>query len=849
MRTTLGVRVKLALGLALTLGLVLVTALLPVSATAFTLPDGRGYELVTPPEKNGVTTSLGTAAANGNAVDWESSGGCCGSTTGGEELYQSKRGPNGWTTKGLTPVPGRSLEGFLDPQVPVFWTPELNETIFNTVESYDPGDTDEGALDLYLVGESGPPTWISRGPLGGGAPHGVTFDGATPDANTVLFSSQEQLTPDAVGLSSGPAYSQPEYLYARNVSAQITTLVNVTNGDTVIDPSGAILGNGGYIGDGTTAPDQTGTTTNAVSEDGSKVFFESPPPNESEGSFAQAHLYMRDLADATTTPLDNPASEGFARYEGASQDGSLVFFTSNEGLGGDPYTDLELYEFNTTDHAIGPAPAMSVIPLSAGNAGEPPLDGHVLGATAIANDGSQVYFVAEGVLTPSPNGQGDSAAADQPNLYDFDTTTGRTAFVARLAASDVSGTARGGPFTREPDLTRPAIPTADGNALVFETPADVTGENPPGPTSALALESQEQSKTLVLESTAGLIVGRSIEIGTGSNAETDEITAVVNSSEITLAQPLRSSYDAGNEVTQLPVDDVYRYSTEDGSLVCVTCTPPGVPPTSSAILTGVGGTYAPPGGGVTMNADASRIFFMSQEKLVPGLEAGFGLYIYEWENGHLYLIAGGQTVEEVGFLFGTTPSGNDVFFATEDKLVAQDKDGSFDIYDARVGGGFPAPQSAPETCSEPDCRSPRSTGIFLPQPGSATLGEDSIEPITLANRPTLSVQSLTSAQRASFARTGRLTFAVSATARGRVTARAFATLQGKRLLVGSAGVTIATEPGRGAITLRLSSAARGALTRRGRLTLEVEMSYSAGNLVRVARLTLLDQRSRSGRTR
>ena len=41
-------------------------------------------------------------------------------------------------------------------------------------------------------------------------------------------------------------------------------------------------------------------------------------------------------------------------------------------------------------------------------------------------------------------------------------------------------------------------------------------------------------------------------------------------------------------------------------------------------------------------------------------------------------------------ILDSSASGDDVFFATTDGLVDDDRDGEFDVYDARVGGGFPA---------------------------------------------------------------------------------------------------------------------------------------------------------------
>jgi hypothetical protein len=50
-------------------------------------------------------------------------------------------------------------------------------------------------------------------------------------------------------------------------------------------------------------------------------------------------------------------------------------------------------------------------------------------------------------------------------------------------------------------------------------------------------------------------------------------------------------------------------------------------------------------------------------------------------------------------------SGRDIFFATSTRLVGQDSDVLSDVYDARVGGGFPAPRAEP-SCSGDACQEP-----------------------------------------------------------------------------------------------------------------------------------------------
>jgi hypothetical protein len=49
-------------------------------------------------------------------------------------------------------------------------------------------------------------------------------------------------------------------------------------------------------------------------------------------------------------------------------------------------------------------------------------------------------------------------------------------------------------------------------------------------------------------------------------------------------------------------------------------------------------------------------------------------------------------------------TGSDIFFSTHTRLVGQDTDSLRDVYDARVGGGFPAPSEHPcfgEACQGP----------------------------------------------------------------------------------------------------------------------------------------------------
>lgn len=896
-------------------------------ASALTLPDNRAYELVMRYEVdghevdlNGVLGGYGYASRDGNAVDWQAIGGCCGATSAAQETYQSYRRENGWQTKSLTLPSNGEATGiaglFGEAAMPVFWTPDLQQTIFRNPKTYPAGSIHpNGQNDLILRGPNGELTWVSQGPAGSGEEeHGAVFDGATPDADRVVFSSPEQLTADATGLE--PFGTDEQYLYLRDVSAGTTTLVDVDEAGTLIGVHGASLGDAGYIFGGLVPANNWGTSTNAISKDGSKLFFEAPLPETTGGSLdtGRSHLYMRNLSAGTTSALDEPESEGWARYEGASEDGSLVFFTSNEGLGGTPAVP-ELYAFNTTGAAIGPVPSMSAISISLGNDGIQPSttlttealpgeetiavasttgfgEGHrvtiegesltvkevlgptevvlaqalanphpigasvaqqvgeVLGMSAIANNGARAYFVSDVVLSQNHNSTGSAAVEGEPNLYTYDVRSGVTTYVATLGRFDVNqcepNCAGGRAFllVGEPDLSRRAFPTPDGSALVFESTTDLTGDDE-SLNTRLTAPVLPGEYTLQVESTAGMAPKQFILIGSGADAEREQIEKIDSPTELTVTEydenfnfGVVGEFAAGEPVAR-PDVEVYRYLA-GGALTCLSCAGAGTVPVGSAFVgLPAGGTYGPPGQSVAMSEDASRVFFMSANPLVPGAQParpgheGESMNVYEWEGGQVSLISDGSTS---GSIFdGTTPSGNDAFISTRSQLTSGETGNWINVYDARVNGGFPEPPGEPAPCIGQACRGPGGATPFLEVPASSLGALE--EGAGATDEGTFEVAPVSASQRQRLAHTGRLTLKVTATSPGTLEASISTTIEGQDVRVAHATAALAG-PGAAKLELLISKAARQRLARQKSLALRLEVTFSGSESAATANLKL-----------
>ncbi len=607
------------------------------------LPANRSYERVSPVEMNGESPATAVPAPDGEAVDYQS-GAFGEALAGGWNFYQARRTSTGWQTRALTPKNVVQSRHLTEAAV-MFFTPDLSQTIFTTGQPWSVEDQGEQALDLYEESPQGTLTWISRGTQGATQTGSATFAGATPDGSQILFDSPDSLLPQ-VPQQEVDSYSAPQFLYDRDVATGQTTVVDVGNNGEVL-PEGAVLGNGTALAKGgppisdSQPADEYGTTTNAISADGSKIFFESPMPAGFYGyrmrpvSEQAIHLYMRK-DNSVTVALDNPSFVGGAgaRYMGASESGEDVFFLSDEGLAGSSFTDPELYLYNTVSEKL--------TLVSGAPEGEPPVDGAVVGVSAVANDGSHVYYVAEGVLAPNANSAGQTATTGEPNFYVYDTITHRNTFIGRLAPKDLEYGEGLGRMVSYLDVARPAVPTPNGEVLVFGSFGHLIGESSSGTSQIYRYDAGS---------------GELLCISCGPTATGDAKLDV--SEEGPGGSIGGGSYDPPDQSAPMSADGEQVFFE-----------------TESTLLPEDRNGTAPP----------FKVSLFGEEVSIPD-----DMDIYEWDRGELALITAGEP--GLSSLQSVTPSGDDVFFDTnvdmEDDLASTT--GEVVLYDARVGGGFPTP--------------------------------------------------------------------------------------------------------------------------------------------------------------
>jgi len=449
------------------------------------------------------------------------------------------------------------------------------------------------------------------------------------------------------------------------------------------DKAGVVYGGrcGSHLGGGREGSSRGRFNQGAISTDGDRIYFSTrpvQPPSVGDAgppcSTANPLRIMKRLQTPTgpeiTELIPGGPATGSDFYEGASDDGSKVFFASprklvagdvdpsseecSAELGQSVGCDLYLY-----DEAL--PPASRIVQVSAGGTGDPdPGKGaNVLSSiTAISTDGSHVYFVAQGVLTTDPNPVGATAQAGKPNLYVYERNaanpTGRTAFIGILADGDQVGL-----WGREGSLLGSAY------AVPMEGP---------GPGGA-------DGHILAFASKAPLTAGDT---------------------------------DAGHS-------DVFRYDAEAEELERISKAAPGGSD-NGAFDVFVNPNITPPQAnpaqqGRWASENGEAIAFSTPEPLVPDDSDG-ARNPYLWQEGTLARIPG--ETEEAPTV---SADGEEFAFSTTAVLLARDIDTAEDVYVAREGGGFPPPPPPPPHCTGEACQgapgTPPGPPVVASQVGTA----------------------------------------------------------------------------------------------------------------------------------
>jgi hypothetical protein len=708
---------RLALRLVSLLG-ALVLALVSVAAPALALNPERHYEMVSPPYKDGYAASKVEAVAqDGESVAFFSPGVFAGRPVGlsgglNAMPYVARRGASGWSTTPLSPPPA------VTPDVPGLEAQDVTPTLDTTVvmgylgPSYEAAFKNHTQASFFAHSLGVPDTvsgWETAGPvleaLRGLRPAAV-YRGASANLCHFIVNDGGELAfgvgpllPESIGESAGHLYEVSRGCHGEPSSLRF---VGLDNAGKLISPMcDEAMGLEG-LGAANAVLDGTFSSFNAVPAGGQEVFFTASSDECEPRNVYQLFVRVggvktlevsRPLQPACVeVPCGGAAARANAEFVGASRDGSRVFFLTKAPLvDGDEDSGNDLYMATIgcpsgVGEACEPAEAQSTSVTSLVQVSH---DAHVgeaaevQGAVRVAPDGSRAYFVARGLLGEGPNTQGQAPVRGADNLYVYDAATERVAFIADLCSG----------------------PGASGAVEDMRCPADLNE-------MVSSKENDDQ-----LWTTAG---------GARSQAQTAGASGdfLVFSS---YGQLVPSDTDTAR--------DVYRYDAETGALERVSAGENGYDSNgnddafNARIASTVEEWAATVVDEYAMNSraiseDGSRIVFSTAGPLSPGATNGLA-NVYEWHQGpgesegKVSLISGGsgsQPVEEAVI----SVDGRNVFFVTSQGLVAQDTDGAADVYDARLGEGFPEQAAPPQECSGDACQGPLTNPAPLLVPGSVS---------------------------------------------------------------------------------------------------------------------------------
>jgi hypothetical protein len=624
------------------------------------LPECRAYEMVSPVDKQAHHARDGRILSrDGNTVGF----GIFGQLPDGEGFNQfnfsgnsflAKRSGAGWATRATT-VPSSLIQKVAGNLYVVDYSPDFSKYATCGASGGSAGASTSGAICAMRRPDGG---WVATPEFpslnGAAVDSGVTYRGASEDLSHVVFSvppSQRLLPSDNY---TGVGESIYEVI-GLGTDSPVLRLVNLDNNDNQIAAPGKVL----ELGEAVVGA--ANTTYQAISDDGETIYFTTTPVGGTVPVLYARRSGTTTVATSNPTPSECTtcsATPSEAIYQGASADGSKAFFLTNQQLvNADTDSTQDLYQYDFKN-----SPLHHLVQVSGGGDGDltPGTGANVSGVVRPSEDGSRTYFVATGVLTTLPNGNGQVATAGSPNLYMFERdaahTTGLTKFVATLTSADSN-------LWKRNDSLRPARATPDGSFLAFATKAALTPDD--------------------LDTAA----------------------------------------------------DIYRYDAHTGNLVRISIGEPSFPASNNgntagqdSIIEGILGR-GPFGAQASVNLrsnqiseDGSYVVFATLEQLQAN-DVDSGLDYYLWHEGAVSMISDGRSLGNT-FLgaesVAMSASGEDIIFTTDTPIVGADGDDLDDIYDAKLGGGFPYTPPPPPCASVEACHGPAVAASPSAAAGTAT---------------------------------------------------------------------------------------------------------------------------------
>ncbi len=647
------------------------------------LPDCRAYEMVTPSYKEGYPLYALGYSNNGEKVILYTLANLAGTVGAGDaailgNLYAAERTPAGWKLSPLNPPSTK-----FGAQRAVAVEAESGETL------WEQSLLGSSSLDLYTRSAAG--SFSRVGPLD--PPEGFDRVIATSiDFRHIVSEARVSSNDWPFDKTVGSVGSIYEYSGTEDLTPILIGVEGEKNSSQLIGLCGTELGGG-----------PSASKYNAISRLGEVIFFTVAPigrfgceavaPPKAE-IYARLNGSLISPEPATTVHISasecSCGEESGKNFEGASENGEKVFFTSTQKLTSEA-SAVDGTASGDADKGSGCAAML------AGNGGcnlyeydfsaEPNQrlrtvseGGEVLGVSAIAENGQRVYYVSRNDLHDAgTNEYGQAPQNEQPNLYVYDVASNKTHFIATLGARDELMWQR-----------------------AFAHPTNLAGEG------------------------GGFFLFASSASGLTPDDQT--------------SQTQLFEYDAVSEelVRVTKGEDGYN---EDGNGVTV-----GVESSSiwlNKLTLGAGSDLKVRTNNVNLAADGKTVVFETQGQLSSRATSAQQncTSIYEFHTngplsaGTVSLLSDGRDVQLYkGVICGPEfqkmdANGANVLFFTADPLLPQDTDGvQEDIYDARVDGGI-APTSVAGLCNGGSCEDGATQGSTTVAPESTNEhGEAKLQP-------------------------------------------------------------------------------------------------------------------------